>query len=113
MYLYTIQRLYQQGMEHLVQHLSYIFRACLAYGYIPMALRQVRVMFIPKPKKPDYTKAKAYHPISQSSFLFETLERLADRHIRVGGFKAYPLNQNQYTYRTGKSTETALHDVTV
>jgi hypothetical protein len=33
----------QQGVEHLSPHLCCIFRACLAYGYIPMAWRQVRV----------------------------------------------------------------------
>jgi hypothetical protein len=36
-----------QVMEHLVRHFCCIFRAYLAYGYIPMAWRQVKVMFIP------------------------------------------------------------------
>jgi hypothetical protein len=53
--------LLQQWMEHLVPYLSHIFRAYLAYGYISMAWRQVRVMLIPKPGKSDYTEAKAYH----------------------------------------------------
>jgi hypothetical protein len=106
-----VPALLQQGMEYLSPHLCCIFRACLAYGYIPKAWRQVRVMFIPKPGKPDYTKAKAYRPISLSSFLLKTMEKLVYRHIRDGALKNYPLHRNQHAYQTGKSTETALHNV--
>jgi hypothetical protein len=69
------------------------------------------VTFIPKPRKPDYTEAKAYCPISLSSFLLKMMEKLVDRHIRDGALKNYPLHQNQHAYQTGKSTETALHHV--
>jgi hypothetical protein len=34
-----------------------------------------------------------------------------DRLIRDRALKEYPLHQNQHAYQTGKSTETALHDV--
>jgi hypothetical protein len=47
--------LLQQGTEHLVLHLCHIFRACLAYGFTPLAWRQVKVTFIPKPRKSHYT----------------------------------------------------------
>ena len=50
----------QQGIEHLASHLCYLFRACLAKGYIPIACRQVKVTFIPKPRKANYMEAKAY-----------------------------------------------------
>jgi hypothetical protein len=54
--------LLQQGEEHVIPHLCHIFRACMAYGFIPTAWRQVKAMFIPKPGKLDYTEAKAYRP---------------------------------------------------
>jgi hypothetical protein len=76
-----------------------------------MAWRQVRVTFIPKSRKYDYTEAKSYRPISLSSFLLKTMEKLIDRHIRGSVLKVYPLHQNQHSYQTGKSTETALHNV--
>jgi hypothetical protein len=38
----------------------------MAYGFIPMAWRQVKLTFIPKPRKLDYTEAKAYPPTSLS-----------------------------------------------
>jgi hypothetical protein len=44
-------------------------------------------MFIPKPKKSDYAEAKAYCPISLSSFLLKTMKKLVDRHIRDGILK--------------------------
>ena len=45
-------------------------------------MEKARVIFILKPGKSSYTKAKAYSPICLSSFLLKTLERLVDRHIR-------------------------------
>jgi hypothetical protein len=59
-----VPALLQQGAEHIVPHLCRIFRASMAYGFIPTVWRQVKVTFILKPGKLDYTKAKAYHPIS-------------------------------------------------
>jgi hypothetical protein len=35
----------------------------------PWAWRQVRVTFIPKPMKTNYTEAKAYHQLAQPLFL--------------------------------------------
>jgi hypothetical protein len=61
--------LQQQGIQHLVSHLYHIFRACLARGYILKAWRQVKVTFIPKPGKANYTEAKAYRPLKLSSFM--------------------------------------------
>jgi hypothetical protein len=83
----------------------------MAYGFIPKAWRQVRVTFIPKPGVLDYTGAKAYRPISLSSFLLKTMEKMVDRHIRDRALRVQPLHLNQYAYQAGKSTETALHNV--
>jgi hypothetical protein len=69
------------------------------------------VAFFPKPGKLDYAEAKASRLISLSSFLLKTMEKLVDRQIRDGALKEYPLHQNQHAYQTGKSTETALHNV--
>jgi hypothetical protein len=69
-----VSALLQEGAEHLVPHLCRIFRACMAYGFIPTAWRQVKVTFIPKPGELDYAESKAYHPISLSPFLLQTME---------------------------------------
>jgi hypothetical protein len=106
-----VPALLQQGIEHLVPQLCRIFRTCMVYGFVPMAWRQVRVTFIPKPGELDYTEAKAYRPISLSSFLLKTMEKLVDRYIRDGALRIHPLHRNQHAYQLGKSTETALHNV--
>jgi hypothetical protein len=107
----TVPTLLQQGVDYLMTHLGRIFRACLARGYIPIAWRQVKVTFIPKPGKANYTNAKAYCPISLSSFMLKTKEKLVDRHIRNKILELHPLHQYQFAYQPGKSTETALHHV--
>jgi hypothetical protein len=68
------------------------------------------VTFIPLPGKLDYTKSKAYCPISLLSFLLKTMKKLVDRHIRDGVLTIHPLHRNQHAYQKGKSTETALRN---
>jgi hypothetical protein len=46
------------------------------------------------------------------SFILKTLEKLIDRHIRGGVLVEKPVHQNQFAYRAGMSTETALFQVT-
>jgi hypothetical protein len=55
--------LFQQEAEHVAPHLHRIFRACMAYGFIPMAWRQVKVTVIPKPGKSDYTEANLIYSV--------------------------------------------------
>jgi hypothetical protein len=87
------------------------FAACLAYGYIPLAWRAVRVIFIPKPGRDSYELAKSFRPISLTSFFLKTMERLVDSYIRAGPLKSFPLVESQYAYQRGRSTEAALHDL--
>jgi len=54
---------------------------------------------------------KSFRPISLTSFLLKTIERLIDRFIRDGTLVRYPLNKNQHAYLAGKSTDTALHNL--
>jgi hypothetical protein len=65
-------------------------------------------MNIPKSRKAKYTEAKAYHPISLSSFMLKTMEKLVDRHNRDEILGLCHLHWNQFAYQPGKSTETAL-----
>jgi hypothetical protein len=105
-----VTALLHQGVNHLTTHLCHIFTACLARGYIPKAWRQVKVTFIPKPGKANYTKAKAYCPISLS-FMLKTMEKLVDRHIKDEILGLRPIHQYQFAYQPGKSTKTTLHHV--
>jgi hypothetical protein len=84
--------LLQQEVD-LCRFISAIFTVCLARGYIPKAWRQVKVMFIPKPRKVNYTKARAYCPISLSSFVLKRMKKLVDRHINGEILWLHPLHQ--------------------
>ena len=68
------------------------------------------MVFIPKPGKP-MSQAKSLRPISLMSFIHKTLEKLLDRHNRDGVLVERLLHQNQFAYRAGMSTETALFQV--
>jgi len=100
----------QQGFEMLASKLLLLLRASLALGHITMIWRHIRMVFIPKPGKP-LSQAKSLSPISHMSPILKTLEKLLDRHNRDGVLVERPLHQNQFAYRAGMSTETALFQV--
>jgi hypothetical protein len=87
--------------------MPYIFRACIATGYISKACRQVKVTFIPKPRKANYTKGKAHNPINLSPSMLKMIQKLANqgRDIEVLSLTSKPL------CLSGKSNETALQNL--
>jgi len=70
-------------------------------------------VFIPKPSKDSYSGPRDYRPISLTSFLLKTMERLVDRYLRDEVLALMPLHPNQHAYQAGKSVETALHQLIV
>lgn len=102
----------QKSIDIIQENLHNILRACIAYGYIPKEWRISKAIFIPKPGKDNYDNAKAFRPISLTSFLLKTMEKILDRELRDTTLNVNPLNPNQHAYQTGKSTETALHALT-
>jgi hypothetical protein len=105
--------LLQQGWEILIPYLIKMFCACLATGYVPAAWRQVKVVFITKTGRNSHCGSKDFWPISLTSFLLKTLERLVDRFLRDEILVSRPLHPNQHAYQAGKSVETALHRLVV
>ncbi|XP_036148374.1 uncharacterized protein LOC118647462 [Monomorium pharaonis] len=101
--------LLQEGLEQITGPLTRTLRACLALGYTPRVWRQARVVFIPKAGRMGHSSAKDFRPISLTSFLLKTLERLVDVYIRDVVLLQHPLHGNQHAYHTGYSTESALH----
>ncbi|XP_037942646.1 uncharacterized protein LOC119675512 [Teleopsis dalmanni] len=93
-----------------VNWLSTIFCSCFSLNHVPSGWRQVRVVFIPKAGRTGHSTAKDYRPISLTSFLLKTMERLIDAYIRsLHSFAK--ISRAQHAYFKGKSTETALHEV--
>jgi len=103
--------LLQWGCDLIAPYMVNIFRACLATGYVPKAWRESRVVFLPKPGKKDYTEAKSFRPVSLTSFMLKTMERVMADHLEATTLLTNPLSRCQHAYRAGKSTDTALHEI--
>jgi hypothetical protein len=72
-----------------------------------------KVVFIPKPDRNSYSGPRDCRPISLTSFLRKTMERLVGRYLRDEALALVPLHPNQHAYQAGKSVETALHQLVV
>ncbi|XP_048004470.1 uncharacterized protein LOC125240570 isoform X2 [Leguminivora glycinivorella] len=99
------------GGHKVIKHLSNILCSCIALRYIPQKWREVKVIFLPKPGKTDYTDPKSFRPISLTSFMLKTLERLCDKELKETALKNIQIHPNQHAYSQGKSTDSALHAV--
>src|SRR6266849_4856901 len=74
----------QAVRDEITPHLSAIMSACLKYTHIKW--RDMKVVFLPKPGRDSYQRANAWRPISLTSFLLKTLERLI---IGISGLLNY------------------------
>ena len=71
-----------------------IYSANPALETVPSALRNVRVAFIPKPGKNDYSTPKSFRPKTLSSFILKEMERILENML-----KRRPINQRQHPIR--------------
>jgi Reverse transcriptase (RNA-dependent DNA polymerase) len=101
--------LLQRGLKTQLPTLVLMFRTSYALGYLPKAWREVKVVYIPKAGKKDPEQPKSYRPISLTSFILKTMEKLIDLHIRTKHLIRQPLHSKQFAYQAGKSTISALH----
>lgn len=88
--------LLKQGGGLLLPHLVGIMRNSLALSYIPKMWTRSRVVFIPKIGRRDYSLAKSFRPISLTSFMLKTMEKVVDNEIRSNALKGSPLHPNQH-----------------
>jgi hypothetical protein len=70
-------------------------------------------MFIPKPGRNSCSGPGDYRPISLTSFILKTTERLVDRYLRDEALALVPLHPNQHASQAGKSVEMAIHQLVV
>ena len=99
------------SVNSIKQHLCILFKAYLRKKYIPKSWRGVKVVFITKPGKTDYSLAENFRPISLTSFMQKTLEKIVDRYLRDVLLKRVKIFYKQHAYQSGKSTENALHNI--
>ncbi len=74
-------------------------------------LEAIQSVFILKPSKDDYTRAKSFCPITLTSFVFKTLERVVLNHLEDVYNIHSRLNINQHAFHKGSSCNSALLDM--
>ena len=94
-----------------VEFILDMFNASISLGYVPWEWRKVKVIFLPKAGKDDYTNRRSFRPISLMSVLFKTLERLVLWHLEETTLHRNPIHHNQFGFRKGRSTDHALSKV--
>ena len=80
-------------------------------GYSPKSWCEAKVIFLQKPGKTDYSEPKSFRPISLTTFLLKTLEKLVLWEIQNTALKEFPLSKQQHAFRTGYSCQTAISDL--
>ena len=103
--------LLQQGLELTLPFLIDTFKESIKEKKPAETWMRTKAVFIPKPGKNNYTDPKAFRPISLSSFILKTLERIIQWKLLDTTLTNKPLSNNLYSYREGMSTDTALHNV--
>jgi len=90
-------------------HLTHLFNHCFRLSYIPAALKEAKVIVLPKPGK-DPKFPPNLQPISLLSTtgkLFEkVIQKLIQSHLEVNNL----LNANQFGFRARHSATTPMHD---
>jgi len=87
--------------------LKKIFQPILVVGELPTARQETRVFFISKAGKATHTTSKDFRPISLTSFLLKSFERMISLHIRAT-INPTQILEAQHAYTKGKSTESTL-----
>jgi ribonuclease HI len=108
-YPILLQKAWETGMRY--RYLE-VLKASLRLAYIPERWRKGKGIFLPKPGKASYLEVKAFRMITLTSFQLKWLERLVLWDIVIDKRVKARLNQKQYGFKEGMSTDTALHELT-
>ena len=71
----------QNLTDSIITRVRRTYQSIIQTHYTPKSWRRMKVIFIPKPGKDDYSYPKAVRPITLSSFLFKGLEKILQWHL--------------------------------
>ena len=86
-----------------------LLQSCVKLGCYPKISKEAIIMVIPKPNKPDYTKPRAYRPISLLKVTSKVLEKIVQ--IRMTALTNNLLPPEQFGGRQGYSATDAVLDI--
>lgn len=89
---------------HLPRVLALLFNFCLGHSYLPENLMKTVVVPIIKNKTGDVGDKANYRPISLATIVAKVLDSVLNRFLD----KSIHLHDNQFGFRSGLSTETAI-----
>ena len=90
------------------ERLMRLFKASTLLEFIPSRWLEIKVVFIPKAGKKNYSEPRAYRPISLMNFMFKIIEKIRLWDIEEHVLQKNPLHNAQYGFRKGRSADTAL-----
>ena len=82
--------LLQSIPDNYLTNLEAICGSSIQSGFTPTALRDSKVIYIPKIGKDTYDTAKSFRPITLTSHLFKGLEKLVYWHVESTTLKTKP-----------------------
>jgi hypothetical protein len=77
-------------------------------AYVPRSWKVATIVVLRKPNKPDYTKAKAYRPISLLRTIAKALEAIVATRLSYVAERYNLLPTNHMGGRKGRSSEQAV-----
>lgn len=99
----SIEHLKYAG-SHLPRVLALLFNLCISHSHLPDALMKTVVVPIVKNKNGDISDRNNYRPISLATVIAKVLDSLLSTQLD----KYLNLHHNQFGFRPGLSTETAI-----
>lgn len=99
----SIEHLKYAG-AHLPRILTMFFNLCISHSYLPDRLMHTVVIPIIKNRSGDASDISNYRPISLATIVAKVLDSLLDQHLN----KHINLHDQQFGFRTGLSTESAI-----
>lgn len=90
----------------LIPILKHVFNVCLSKGVFPLAFKKAVVH--PIYKGGDRGSASNYRPISVLTVLSKVFEKILNKRLLLFIDKGGVLSENQYGFRSGRSTEDAV-----
>ena len=104
-------KVYQRLGPKALQRLANLYKASYLLGIQPSNFKLVRVIFIPKPGRPDYSVAKAHRPISLMNFVMKIMEKFLLWHHEDTILKFNPLESEQHGFTKAKSCDSAITSI--
>ena len=101
---------YKNFGESALTRLQNIYKASFLLELQPQIWRDVKVIFIPKVGKSDYSDPRSFRPISLMQFMFKIFEKLMLWELEEQ--TGLQLHENQHGFRKGRSTDSTLTSLT-